>query len=71
MRPTNFLRILGLAAALAAYSAWLHGARPAPDARALAAPALIDGLPLLTLDEAAALHAQPGTVFLDVRPREE
>jgi rhodanese-related sulfurtransferase len=71
VRAVNFLRIIGLAAALAAYSLWLLGSRPAAGERSLAAPAATDGLPLLTLDEALDLHKEPRTVFLDVRPAED
>lgn len=70
MRVTNFLRILLLALALAAYSKWLLVVRPVGP-RSLSVPAVSDGLPLLDLDAARNLWSGPGTVFLDVRPAEE
>ena len=60
MRATNFLLIVLIAAALAAYSAWAESERVVRSSPT--------GIPLVHRAEAEALWHEPTTLFLDVRP---
>ncbi len=66
MKLSNFIRILALALALSAYSAWLLAARerPAPPS---AEPWAVADVPLLHEDQAEALWHESSTLFVDVR----
>src|SRR5262249_31125733 len=69
MKPLNFLLIFAVTGALSAYSTWSRSeaARIHPAAASGAVPAG-DQIPLLTLEEAAALYTDRNVVFVDVRP---
>ncbi len=67
MRIGNFVRIVLIAAALTAYTAWARN--PASPRLTLSGDTVPtpDGIPLVDLSEAEALWQQPTTLFLDVR----
>jgi rhodanese-related sulfurtransferase len=67
MKPANFVRILALSLALAAYSAWVLSARPRPASPSSAEPWAVADIPLLHDDEAEALWHERSTLFVDVR----
>jgi rhodanese-related sulfurtransferase len=67
MKLANFVRILALALALAAYSAWVLSTRQHPPSAPSTEPWAVADIPLLRLDEAEALWRQPATLFVDVR----
>jgi rhodanese-related sulfurtransferase len=72
MKVSNFLLILFVTGALSAYASWSRSeaARIHPAASSSSVPAG-DQIPLLTLEEAAALYTDPNVVFVDVRPETE
>jgi rhodanese-related sulfurtransferase len=67
MKLANFARILALALALSAYSAWLLTARERPAPSPPTEPWAVADIPLLHTEEAEALWHQPATLFVDVR----
>ncbi len=68
MKIRNFLHILAISAALAAYASWTSSARQ-KDAVPEAGETLPGtDIPLLNVADAEILWRKPSTVFLDVRP---
>jgi rhodanese-related sulfurtransferase len=69
MKVRNFLHILAVSAALAAYSAWVSCARE-KDISQSGAVDVFPGtdIPLLNVAEAEVLWRKKSTLFIDVRP---
>jgi rhodanese-related sulfurtransferase len=68
MQPANFLRILGIALALSAYSALtLAVKQPPPIASEVTELQVPAGIRLIRLSDAKALWHDSGTIFVDVR----
>ena len=64
MRLLNFVFIVAVALGLSAYAHWIRQPRPTTDLSNL--PKAADA-PLLRLADAKSLHADPATLFVDVR----
>jgi rhodanese-related sulfurtransferase len=68
MKVKNFMHILAVSLALAAYSAWVISARERPQVDEKPAGSLPGtDIPLLTGADAQTLWRKPSTLFLDVR----
>jgi rhodanese-related sulfurtransferase len=69
VRLVNFLLIVAFALGISAYAHWIRRPSPSPVAELPADLPKIPAtdIPLLRLTDAQALHADPGTLFVDVR----
>jgi rhodanese-related sulfurtransferase len=66
VRLLNFALILGVALGLSAYAGWIRRPRSTTDLSALPTIPAVD-VPLLRLADVRSLHADPATLFVDVR----
>jgi rhodanese-related sulfurtransferase len=66
VRLVNFALIVAVALGLSAYAHWIRRPRPTADLSSLPTVPAAD-VPLLRLADAKALHADPATLFVDVR----
>ncbi|HEX3313871.1 MAG TPA: rhodanese-like domain-containing protein [Gemmataceae bacterium] len=66
MRLLNFALILSIALGIAAYAHWIRRPKATTDLSGLPTIPATD-VPLLRLADARALHADPATLFVDVR----